>query len=385
MTDNFPVSSVKIEGIETVDTVQVVDVEDDDRLIDKAVVVFDDVDGIAAATMLEQRLLTIELGWSDSHAKVFEGVIWRAKTQAWSAGRGLRQRVTLTALDLSCKANQGPVQANSYPPGKLSDVLQSIIAPYGIPVGQIKIDNEPEFTANAPLTRGPRTDWAFIQELAVRYGARAFVEINNDKSQFYFVSEKFFLDGDSVGQITYTAGPPGPLLDFTFQRVAGGAAPLRLATLTDPLTGQTVQQQAGPPPTEDPLSVNADVKSRLDQLGAGAGAVYADAVDAISKSAGTATAARPKENVVGLPSDPVLAAAVTQQDPTRALGLIGEGTAVGNVNLRAKSKLTIQGIAPWAEGDWYVRRVNHRVTRGPGVDSRGRPKGMFLTHFAVTR
>src|SRR5574341_602046 len=39
-----------------------------------------------------------------------------------------------------------------------------------------------------------------------------------------------------------------------------------------------------------------------------------------------------------LASDPALAARLVKRDPTRALGLLGRGTAVGNVKIRAKGK-----------------------------------------------
>jgi hypothetical protein len=105
----------------------------------------------------------------------------------------------------------------------------------------------------------------------------------------------------------------------------------------------------------------------------------------VSASAGKAEEARAVEDVAGAPSDPDLADWTIKQDPTRALGLVGRGIAVGSVNLRAKCKLSIEGIAPWAAGDWYVRRVNHRVTRGSGLDEHRQPKGTFHTRFVVTR
>jgi hypothetical protein len=383
MADGVPFVSVKIEGVETFSNVELVDVEDSDRLIDKATVVFDDSNGIAAATMLEQRNIVIELGWSKEHARLFEGIVWRVKTEA-QGGAGCRQRVTLVALDLSYKLNQGEGKPKVHPPGKLSDILKGIVAPYQLPVGQIKLAPEPEFKAEAPLTQGPKTDWAFIQELAVRYGARAFVEVNGDKSQFYFVSEQFFLEGDPAGKMTYVHGS-GPLLDFTYQRVASAAAPVQSANVTDPLTGVAALKQGVAPPPEPPLSADPDEKSRLDKLGGGAGSVYSDVVDVVSKSAGKLEEARAAEFVAGLPSDPALGEAAILQDPTRALGFVGHGTVVGNINLRAKGKITIEGIAPWAKGDWYVRRVNHQVSQGSGIDQHGRARGTYRTCFVVTR
>jgi hypothetical protein len=315
---------------------------------------------------------------------LFEGIVWRVKTESHSDGAASKQWVTLVALDLSYKLNQGEGKAKVHSAGKLSDILKGIVAPYQIPVGQIKLVEDPEFKADAPLVQGPKTDWAFIQELAVRYGARAFVEVNSDKSQFYFVSEKFFLDGESAGQITYVHGT-SQLIEFTYQRVASGAAPVRSANVTDPLTGTPAAKQAPAPTPEAPISADPDVKSRLDKLGTGAGSVYGDVTDVMAKSEGKAEDARAKELVAGLPSDPALGDATVQQDPTRALGFVGKGTAVGNVELRAKGKLTIKGIAPWAEGDWYVRRVNHQITTGAGADPQGKARASYITRFMVTR
>ena len=56
------------------------------------------------------------------------------------------------------------------------------------------------------------------------------------------------------------------------------------------------------------------------------------------------------------------------------LGLHGDGLAVGTVKLRAKGKIGIEGIANWAEGDWYVRQVNHIAM-----------SQNYWTRFVVTR
>jgi len=223
--------------------------------------------------MLEQRKVVIELGWGSEKARVFEGLVWRVKTEARMSGK---QRVTLVALDLSYKLQQGPSKPKVHPPGKLTDILTAILSPSGIPVGQIKIDGEPEFTADAPLVQGPKTDWAFIQELAVRYGARAFVELNDDQAQFYFVSEKLLLDGDPIGQMTYVPGA-GPLVEFVYERLASAAAPVRATTVVDPLTRRGGAEEGYGTPAEAPLFVDPDEKSRLDQLGNRDGDVYASA------------------------------------------------------------------------------------------------------------
>lgn len=380
-----PYFSVRIEGIETLSSVERVEVEDDDRLIDKAIVVFDDPNGIATATMLEQRKIVIELGWDSEKARVFEGLVWRVKARAGITPRYQgKQKVILEALDLGYLMNQGASKPKTLPPGKLSDIVTGLVAPYSIPIGQIKLDNDPQFTDDAPLIQGPMTDWAFLQQLAVRFGARAYVEINDDVSQFYFVSKSALVGGDALGALTFTVGD-GPLIEFTCHRMASAATPIRAAVIVDPQTGEIQTQQAPDPDPEDPITVDPDQKSSLDQLGDGSGDVYANAVNVISQSAGKAEDARARENLDGAPSDPDLAQQMIQQDVTRKYGLIGKGVAAGSINLRAKSLLTINGVASWADGDWYLRQVRHCVTRGSGAGRQGQARGTFRTHFIATR
>ncbi|WP_437594133.1 hypothetical protein [Sorangium sp. So ce1000] len=383
MADDVAVASVKIEGIETFGTVERVDVEDDDRLIDKATVVFDDVDGVAAMVAIEQKAVKIELGWSGEKALVFEGLVWKSKTE--TAGGG-KQRVTIEALDLSYKMNQGEGKAKTYAPGKLSDILKTIVGEHKIEVGQIQLFEDPTFTAEEPLTKGPKTDWMFIQELAERYHARAFVEVNDDKSKFYFVSETFLLTGAPQGMLHHCPGR-SELIEFKYERIGSAAAPVRSAAVVDPKTGEPVLKQGEAPQPEKPLTVDPDAKSVLDQKRAGAGAVLSGAVEAVSKSEGKVEDARAKQNVAGLPGDGQSAEGEIKQDPTRVLGLRGEGTAVGTVKMRAKGKVTIEGIATWAAGDWYVRRVNHVFTRVTALDRNRKPedRSTYRTRFLVTR
>ena len=69
------------------------------------------------------------------------------------------------------------------------------------------------------------------------------------------------------------------------------------------------------------------------------------------------------------------------------LGLRGEGRAVGTVLLRAKGKVTILGLAQWAEGDWYVAKAVHTWsdTRTPEDLKTKRKRASYETKFTATR
>src|SRR5262249_48619553 len=48
----------------------------------------------------------------------------------------------------------------------------------------------------------------------------------------------------------------------------------------------------------------------------------------------------------------------------RRLGMTATGTALGNIWLRAKSDVTIQGVNKRFGGDWYVSSVTHKIDSG---------------------
>jgi len=72
----------------------------------------------------------------------------------------------------------------------------------------------------------------------------------------------------------------------------------------------------------------------------------------------------PQLAAAGLPSDSVLVDALARPDPTTIMGFRATATVSGNVKLRAKSKVAIDGISGSIDGDWYVRLARHMVSEG---------------------
>ena len=375
MADATPFASVEIEGIKKA-TVESIDVEDHDRAIDRARVIFDSADDISKIVR-EQSKVKISLGWSTEKAFIFEGIVMGVKNEALGTGQ---QRVTVTAYDLSYRMRQNQSSDRLFSSGKLSDALKKIVSDYakgGIRPGQIVPDPDPTFTPDNywGKVKG-KSDWDFIQEAAIKWKARAFVEVNNNESQFYFVSEKSLLKGDPMGLLHYCPGGVGPLITFEYQRVASGASPVSTITVVDPQTGEPVTKQVTPPPPEPPLQIDSNADAQLAQ-----------AADIMAKASGKPEEARPKTSVPGMPYDPIKAEQDIQQDPTRILGFYGKGVATGTIMLRAKGKVTIKGIAPWAEGDWYVHKVNHVYTRITVTDKKmqQQDRSTYQTKFSATR
>ncbi|MBI4671167.1 MAG: hypothetical protein HY741_05810 [Chloroflexi bacterium] len=361
--------AVSVQGVDFARQVVYAEVEDNDRLIDRAQVILEDQHGALGDLPREGQTLKLDLGWVSEHAVLFEGDIIRVITEAYGSST---RRLTLVALDPAYRLMQGAPKTRDHN-GAVSSIVQSIVGEYSLPVGQIQLDTDPTITPEQPLRQTNKKDWAFIQDVANRYGARAFVEYNEGAAKFYMVSDARLVQGDATGELSYSGGP-GQLIEFRYERVAASAAPVRTAITVDPTTGDEITAPAPtptppePPPAAD--SIRADV---LGELGT-QGDDYTKALQEMGKATRTPDQQRPQTILSGLPSDPTLPDRATLTDPTRVLGLHGEGLAVGTVKLRAKGKVSIKGIVNWADGDWYVRQVRHIVA-----------EQNYWTRFVVTK
>jgi len=363
---------VYLQGIDISASVRSVEVEDNDRLIDRAVVVMNDSSGAGAEAPREGNTLLVDMGWSDNHAVLFEGEL----IQVGNTAQGCDPKtVTLTALDLSYRIRKRPFQATNHV-GTLSAIVQAIVTrdpAAGITIGQIAPGNDPTFTAQAPLRQTTQNDWDFIMAMAARYTCRAFVEYNGGASKFYFVAVTLLTQGDSLGTLSQS-GMSGRLTRFSYERLAAQADALRTTAVVDPVSGTPVTspdpvQPTEPPHTPSPAAAQAG-GSQLD-----------NALSVMGQATDLPQSQRPQRFVAGTPSDPARATTDATQDPTRALGFIARGACVGAVMLRAKGQVDVAGVSGWASGRWYVRKARHVVRT---TSSGGMAPG-YTTEFELTR
>lgn len=367
-----PYKRVHLQGIDISANVRSVEVEDNDRLIDKAVVVLNDPSGTGSEAPREGNTLLVDLGWGENHAVLFEGEVTQIVNSA--AGCDPKQ-VTITALDLSYRIRKRPFQATHHV-GALSAILRAIITrdpATGVAVGQIEPSPDPEFTEAAPLRQTTQNDWDFIILLARRYGCRAFVEYNAGVSKFYFIPVARLTEGEAMGTLAAT-GMAGRITRFSWERNASSADERRATAVADPLSGETVTVAAPAPPVEP---AHAPSETAAEAGG--------DALDSALAVASEATelpqSQRPETFVAGTPSSPDRAATAATQDPTMALGFTARGACVGTVMLRAKGAVDVAGISGWGLGRWYVRKVKHTVRTAYGG---GMAPG-FTSEFELTR
>lgn len=367
-----PYKRVHLQGIDISANVRSAEVEDNDRLIDKAVVVLNDPSGSGSEAPREGNTLLVDLGWGESHAVLFEGEV----TQIANAAAGCDpKQLTITALDLSYRLRKRPFRATHHV-GTLSSILRAIVTrepTTGIEVGQIEPDPDPEFTEAAPLRQTTQNDWDFIVLLARRHSCRAFVEYNGGSSKFYFVPIARLTEGEAMGTLAAT-GMAGRITRFSYERTASDAAPRRGAAAVDPITGDTVTV-APPPPPDEPAHTPGETTAEAG------GAALDSALSVAAEATETPQSQRPESFQPGTPSSAARAESETAQDPTMALGFTARGACVGTVMLRAKGAVDVAGISGWGVGRWYVRKVKHTVRTVSGA---GMSPG-YVSEFELVR
>ncbi len=354
-----PHLGIKLEGADNpLDPLaRAVTIEDNDRLVDEARLTFADPDGKGAELIGDGKKLTIELGWDDEFAVLFEGVVVERKPEA---GAGGMKTLTVVARDLSHKMSEKPVTV-LHEEGTLETIVTKIASQNGWKKesrnANITCDPNPKLTELNDRHQVDKTDYQYLQHLADLYGARAFVEYNDGRSQFYFVSNRTLLEADALGRLEYCRGL-SKLIEFKYESVAARCARQLVLSVVDPTTGDLKTAVGDPPPAAGPAAPE-----------------------------GTATPASAPTPTPGQPSDPDRAKQVVVFDPTRVLGLRGQGRAVGTIFLRAKGKVEIMGIAPWAAGDWYVSKATHtwRDVRTAEDLKKGGKRSSYETSFTATR
>ncbi|WP_326772965.1 hypothetical protein [Streptomyces sp. NBC_01445] len=353
-------------------------VEDHDRLTDKAVVVLDDATGLLADAAFEGLQVRLTLGWRSQYATLFEGEIMSARVVAGARG----QWVELTVLDFSFRMSRRALDPAEWRPGeRLSEVLERIVGrpEYGIATGRIQPTDDAPMDTVRPTRRAGLNEWEFVLGQAEHQACLAFVEFDGkERSKFYFLPLTTLAEAQPVGELRYNRGT-GDLIQFDYERISAAARPLLELSTVDPASGAVVNRSAPPDPPRPALPAPAIGRAR------DATTAQRKAVEALADVAAAATGRlrRPVERLSGgaaaAPSDSALRVA---PDPTRRFGLHGRGVATGTVLLRAKSLVTISGVAPWAEGNWYVTKVNHVFSRDCAP---GDPRPGYYTQFTATR
>ena len=334
------VPSVKVlwQGRDVSASVLAVTVEDDDRLADKAELVYESRDGVRGVRRGPGAVRRARLGGRVGRALPRRDRASERRGDA-RAGASGRRVTALRPLDEDAPRGQDlPVRR----PGKVSrgdrDDRRS---PTGRRSARSSASRTPELTPRTPLRQTNQTDLAFLQQLARRYGARAFVEVNDGRPQFYFLPERTMLAAPVAGRMKYCGGT-GELRSFEYRRAAVEAPAEVKATAVDAKTAKPAtaeaerrRRRAGhASTTRCSPGWRSATRAREGGLQGGGG-------DGRRRRRRQPDAQVRKGAAVGTPSDPERARLAARRDLTRLLGMTGEGVAVGTIHLRAKSRVEL--------------------------------------------
>lgn len=360
------------KGLDVTKSVVRLEIEDHDRLVDEVTVVMDDGFSLASQHIYKHQPVHVYLGYDAKPTKMFVGTVLTV-SGVMDAG------VAVRALDPLAKLQEEDDGGKGLQPGsKLSMIVKKVADHHQLKIAAkngIECVPDPTFGPTELPNPVGRTDLQFLLDLARTWAARCFVEVNDNVPQFYFKSVSSLWAAEPMGTVRFCKGW-GDVSEFRYEKVAAREARQLVATAADPKTGVAAEFHGVAPATV------ATAGGNLSPSLAGQGGVSKahEAASAVPKPPSPNTSPAQRK---GLPSEPARAAAAVVIDPTLVTGYRATATVSGDVMLRAKGRIEITGIAPWAEGYWWVCKAKHVWVR---TSEKGQaPNGSYQTQLEVTR
>jgi phage protein D len=370
MDVRVPYFSVTIEGEDVSPWVSSVQLVEDDHQADSVSMSIADPRMIYADALMEGCLAEIDVGYNqrDQHALMLRALI--TKVELGYPENGVPS-VKLKGEDRSIE--MGLVERKKlWRDTTVTRIVKDVADPYGF--GDVVARLDPDPKVKSEHQKGT-TDLAFLQDLAKRYRAKCFVELDEqDDEVLYFIPERRIvrLRRPEMLVLRYRQGPGSNLLTFTPAFDANYIDRLKQVNDLDE-RGQAIGT-----PKEQPAEVVIwdlpdDLEGRLSKADKPrVKALYKAGVR--EKKSLQAQLTAPQSRAGEVARDQQELDARTGLLESRRLGMSASGTTVGTIWLRAKSNVVIAGVHERFKGEWYVTSVTHTL------DSNG-----YKTEFKAVR
>ncbi|GAA2511385.1 phage late control D family protein [Winogradskya humida] len=350
-----------------VSSVQVVE---DDRLSDSTTIVVNDPRMIYADALMEGCHVEIDLGYAepDQHALMLRATITRVEvTYPENGSPQIKIKGEDRSIEMGLAERRVKWQGTT-----VNQIVKEIGDRYKFADVVASLKPDPEVTLE---NQDAKTDLAFLQDLAKRYTAKCFVELNEaEREVLYFIPDRRILRQNraDVLNLRYRQGPVSNLMSFSPQFDASDIDRVREVHTID-RGGQAVRTPPQPP-------VEVFIWPTAGDLDARANAADLERIDALYRAGRAAREKLQKE--LAKPKPVTGKTAVSQQQvdnevgalESRRLGMSCAGATIGSIWMRAKCTVTVSGVHERFAGDWYVSRVTHTV------DSNG-----YRTDFKAVR
>ncbi|TNH27820.1 phage late control D family protein [Micromonospora orduensis] len=352
-----PYLSVVIEGQDITPWVTSVQVIEDDRLADSTTITVNDPRMIYADALMEGCVAEIDLGYAepDQHALLLRALI--TKVELTYPENGVPQ-VKIKGEDKSIEMGLVEKKKN-WTSTTVNAIVRKIAQPYRFADVVAGLSPDPRVTRE---NQDAKTDLAFLQDLAKKYTAKCFVELDeNEREVLYFIPDRRILHLNRADKLVlrYRQGPGSNLMSFS---PAFDASYIdRVKEVNDIDDGGRAVNTPPQPPVEVfiwPLA--ADLGSRASR-------VDLDRIDALYEVGVQAREKLQQELAKPRPTTGAVAANQQKLDDetgalgSRRLGMSATGTTLGSIWMRAKCNVSITGVHERFAGDWYVTGVTHTI------------------------
>ncbi|MGH2933883.1 MAG: phage late control D family protein [Gaiellaceae bacterium] len=355
-----PYYSVKIEGVDVSSWVASVSVTEDDKQADNIQISIPDPRMIYADAIFEGSTAEVDLGYAEAnqHALMIRATLTKVELSYPDGGV---PTLTLQGEDKSIE--MGYQEKKLVRRGKtVGAIVRAVAEPYGFE-GGVTIGLNPDPTIGAGLVhQDGKTDLAFLQELAEKYRAKCFVELNEHGNEvLYFIPERRVVKLRRPDDLLlrYRMGPASNLITFspTFETSYVD----RQRQIADLDTNGKKIESGRQPPSEV-------VVWKLDESRLGlASRPDHDRIHklydrgAAKKKQQQAQLERPRPGVGKVAHDQGDVDAQNLGLESRKLGMTASGTVAGTIWLRAKSNVCVSGASSRFNGRWYVTGVSHKI------------------------
>lgn len=357
----MPFVRVTLEGEDITTWVESVSVVEDDRQADSVSITIGDLRMLYSDALFEGSIAEIDLGYGSDgdHALMLRATVTKVELDYPNNGT---PRLTLKGEDKSIE--MGLVEKKRlWRNQKVSDIVRAIAEPYGFAEVIVELDPDP-MIERRPLNQDGKTDLAFLQELARKYYSKCFVELNEEEREvLYFIPERAVLSARRADRLllAYRLGKDSNLVSFSPHFDSSYIDRLKLVEDVDD-RGSQVQSQERPPNDEfvwelDPARLaqaSQNDRARILRL-------YE--IGVVRKRALQARLLTRQPAVGAVAADQRDIDTTTNTLESRRYGMSASGTVRGNVWLRAKSMVVVDGVAERFNGEWYVSNTTHKVDR----------------------
>lgn len=361
-----PYYQVKMEGEDITPWISSVTVVEEDRQTDNVAIAIPDPRMIYTDALFEGSIVEVTLGYEDQHALMLRAIITKVELSYPENGV---PSLTLKGEDRSILMGLKE-KKKVWRDLKLSEIVRKISkseADYGFKKVEVLLAFDPMIQSQ-PIHQDGKTDLAFLQELAEKYHAKCFVELDEQAQEvLYFVAERRLVELRRQDELvlSYRSGFNSNLMSFSPSFDSSYIDRLKEVSDIDSKGKKIATQKSQKKPLARDIiweldkirlaQANESDRTKIQLLYQKGKQRKQDLQEKLTTRQVTVGQVAPDQTELNATDDSL---------ESHRLGMTANGSTVGNIWLRAKSNIVIAGVNERFNGRWYVPSVTHKIDTG---------------------